>query len=347
MKIVLAASRATSYYPNNPQIQEAARAIICGVTNWDSYIQGGTDRMYLKALAGGGPDLSSASGAFHEGMIFVSEAAAFGGLASQTAYEHWLDRSRWPAPVLVTGAPVTSTNWGGFLPAFVSLYELLTIPEFRASGAWQAQIRNLRLTNAAWTDDNAPKFNTVFSAGTTRPEWGGYHADSLTDHPGNVATFTSLLAFSAGDGIGAGRTQEAVGAYNAYRRGARQTFATGARILYRRSNADPAYTPDSAGMPDVGLGALGLAELIEPGSVAAVLARPYVPRTFCSPCGTSDFNGDGDFGTDADIEAFFACLAGNCCASCFRGGADFNGDGDVGTDADIESFFRVLSGGAC
>jgi hypothetical protein len=64
-------------------------------------------------------------------------------------------------------------------------------------------------------------------------------------------------------------------------------------------------------------------------------------------CGTSDFNGDGDFGTDADIEAFFACLAGNCCVTCLPSGADFNGDGDVGTDADIEAFFRVLAGGTC
>jgi hypothetical protein len=64
-------------------------------------------------------------------------------------------------------------------------------------------------------------------------------------------------------------------------------------------------------------------------------------------CGTADFNGDDDFGTDADIEAFFACLAGNCCGTCFSGGADFNGDGDFGTDADIEAFFRVLAGGSC
>jgi hypothetical protein len=62
-------------------------------------------------------------------------------------------------------------------------------------------------------------------------------------------------------------------------------------------------------------------------------------------CGSADFNGDGDVGTDSDIEAFFACLAGSCCAEC--GSADFNADGDVGTDADIEAFFRVLSGGTC
>ncbi len=60
---------------------------------------------------------------------------------------------------------------------------------------------------------------------------------------------------------------------------------------------------------------------------------------------SADFNGDGDIGTDADIEAYFACLGGNCCPTC--GTADFNGDGDIGTDADIETFFRVLAGGVC
>jgi subtilisin family serine protease len=59
----------------------------------------------------------------------------------------------------------------------------------------------------------------------------------------------------------------------------------------------------------------------------------------------SDYNGDGSIGTDADIEAFFACLSGSCCPGC--GSADFNLDGSVGTDADIEAFFRVLSGGPC
>ena len=62
-------------------------------------------------------------------------------------------------------------------------------------------------------------------------------------------------------------------------------------------------------------------------------------------CGSADFNHDGDSGTDLDIEAFFACLAGNCCNTC--GSADFNGDGDTATDADIEAFFRVLAGGSC
>jgi hypothetical protein len=68
------------------------------------------------------------------------------------------------------------------------------------------------------------------------------------------------------------------------------------------------------------------------------------PMSESAPC-SADFDGDGDVGTDSDIEAFFACLGGDCCATCQS--ADFDGDGDTGTDADIEAFFRVLGGGAC
>jgi len=46
------------------------------------------------------------------------------------------------------------------------------------------------------------------------------------------------------------------------------------------------------------------------------ILTPGVTATSCSGhtysgCGSADFNGDGDTGTDADIESFFACLAGN------------------------------------
>jgi hypothetical protein len=60
---------------------------------------------------------------------------------------------------------------------------------------------------------------------------------------------------------------------------------------------------------------------------------------------SADFNNDGDVGTDQDIDAFFACLGGNCCPACAS--VDFNGDGDIGTDQDIDAFFRVLAGGSC
>jgi glucose/arabinose dehydrogenase len=64
-------------------------------------------------------------------------------------------------------------------------------------------------------------------------------------------------------------------------------------------------------------------------------------------CGSADYNGDGDFGTDQDIEVFFRCLAGDCPLFCDIWCSDFNGDGDFGTDQDIEAFFRVLAGGYC
>jgi hypothetical protein len=72
----------------------------------------------------------------------------------------------------------------------------------------------------------------------------------------------------------------------------------------------------------------------------------FIAKWTCAPaCGSADFNGDDDVGTDSDISAFFSCLSGNCCAAC--GSVDFNADGDIGTDADIGSFFRVLGGGTC
>jgi hypothetical protein len=83
------------------------------------------------------------------------------------------------------------------------------------------------------------------------------------------------------------------------------------------------------------------------GTTCADVNGNGTPDACETACGTADFDGDGDLGTDADIEAFFACLSGNCCPTCYPGGADFNADGDVGTDADIEAFFRVLAGGPC
>jgi len=64
-------------------------------------------------------------------------------------------------------------------------------------------------------------------------------------------------------------------------------------------------------------------------------------------CGSADFDCDGDVATDADIEAFFACLAGSCPPPPCTSTADFYVDGDAGTDADIEAFFRVLAGNPC
>ena len=84
-----------------------------------------------------------------------------------------------------------------------------------------------------------------------------------------------------------------------------------------------------------------------PNSGLGTLTVTGTPNICTHPCGSADFNCDGDIGTDSDIAAFFACLSGDCPAAPCQSTADFNGDGDIGTDADIEAFFRVLSGGTC
>jgi len=82
-------------------------------------------------------------------------------------------------------------------------------------------------------------------------------------------------------------------------------------------------------------------------AVAPVLG--YIPTLVLAVIisGSTDFDGDGDEGTDADIEAFFTVLAGGACPTGTCGSIDFDGDGDEGTDADIEAFFCTLAGGTC
>ncbi|HYE63491.1 MAG TPA: hypothetical protein VD997_15990 [Phycisphaerales bacterium] len=94
--------------------------------------------------------------------------------------------------------------------------------------------------------------------------------------------------------------------------------------------------------PGTGSGRL---ELFKPGTAGPALTVPGIPVPTLEPC-PQDYDGDGEF-VDADIEAFFACIGGHCCPRCFPGRSDFNLDGDSGTDQDIEGFFRVIGGNPC
>jgi hypothetical protein len=109
------------------------------------------------------------------------------------------------------------------------------------------------------------------------------------------------------------------------------TLITGASDLYAW------FSPLTVSSPDI-------TNSQRTGGTETNRRATYLALRATGLCGTADFDRDGDLGTDADIEAFFACLAGNCCGSCH---ADFDGDGDLGTDADIEAFFRVLAGNPC
>lgn len=293
MFVVAAADRAAAMFPNNAAIVRAAHRIVFNTRNWDAYIKtNGSRELSFKGLPNGGPD-NSWLGPFFEGVVFVEQAAAFGSNTSRTAFTSvWLNRTILPSATWLPGMPISSTVPLLFEAAFISIYPALLTPAYRADPSWRAQVANVRWSNAAWTDDNGPRFFTVFSAGTTKAQWGGYHADSLTLHPGDITTFPSLLGLAA-----FGDRSPAVSAYVAFRKGARQTWRTGASLLYRFSNVDPSYVPNSAGLPDVVLGALGLAELIAPGSIDAVLARPYAAVPQCP----SDVNADGHV-TWADLD---------------------------------------------
>ncbi|MBX3389493.1 MAG: hypothetical protein KF691_08570 [Phycisphaeraceae bacterium] len=337
MKIVHAAAKAAQFYPGDPQVRAAAKAIIGGVKNWDSYLIPSSGIIFFLGNAGGGPIPGSLSGCYNEGLVFVNAAATYGGSGSQTALTNWLNRSLWPTGTFVTGYPITSGSNNSFQAAFTNLYSLLLVDGYRSSPDWRAQILNLRLSNYAWTDDNAPRWNTVFSAGTTP---SGYSADDLTSHADNIATFTSLEAFAAGVGDGSVHVPAATGAYHAYRIGARETFKGGASILYRRSSTQLTWDPNSAGMPDVALGALGLAELVQPGAVESVLAGPLYNIDSCA----ADFNNDG-LVDDADFVFFVSKYNDLLIPGAYRPG-DLNGD-SLCDDSDFVIFVAAYNDLLC
>ncbi|MCX8089639.1 MAG: hypothetical protein N3I86_01685, partial [Verrucomicrobiae bacterium] len=203
MKIVAAAVRARRHFRNDSVVRIAADTIANTIRNHAAYVREQPDGLYFKALPGGGPDVWSLSLPFHEGILFVEQAAAFADPVLPR-YARWLDRARWPTAELVTGKPVTGNVPGWFQAAFVTLYPWLLQKDFRSSPAWQHQVKHLWYSQAAWNDANGPQWFAVFSAGTTP---GGYNADSLSHHPHDIASFPALLAFCA-----AGDTAPAVSA---------------------------------------------------------------------------------------------------------------------------------------
>lgn len=98
--------------------------------------------------------------------------------------------------------------------------------------------------------------------------------------------------------------------------------------------------PQACGMNTITLvSSLALRVIADSGCASSVDYR--ILSVTVRWAGPGDFNGDGDLGTDSDIEAFWKCLSGDCGA---HGTADFNNDGDMGTDADIAAFYRALAG---
>lgn len=274
MKLVAGADRARRAYPDDATIQDAAARIVCGIERWSDYFDA-ERAVFLIADPSGGPlDPGPRNEPFVEGILFAEQAEVFGGTAGVLIYRDWINHDLWPEAEFVQGLPVSGAVEGVFQPAFITLYPLLLTEKFRSDPRWMAHARNKLASFGAWTDDHAPRYYTAFSAGSN--PLGGYNADSLSWHPGDVAHFPALMGFAA-----LGRTDPAVAAYNAYRRGARVDLASGSSMLVRRSHEFPEWH-SGIGLPDAVYGALGLAELIEPGVIDRLFATGYDPD-LCAP----------------------------------------------------------------
>jgi len=64
-------------------------------------------------------------------------------------------------------------------------------------------------------------------------------------------------------------------------------------------------------------------------------------------CDTIDFNGDGLFPDNQDLEDFLSVFGGGPCSTGTCGDIDFNNDGLFPDNTDLEAFFSVFGGGNC
>jgi len=64
-------------------------------------------------------------------------------------------------------------------------------------------------------------------------------------------------------------------------------------------------------------------------------------------CDSVDFNGDGLFPDNADLEDFLSVFSGGVCSTGTCGDIDFNNDGLSPDNWDVEEFFGVFGGGSC
>jgi hypothetical protein len=117
-------------------------------------------------------------------------------------------------------------------------------------------------------------------------------------------------------------------------------YVTGGNAVYVKSGASFALLVSNATIP----GLIGTDQLsLTPENILMVPCHngtvQKVDRMTGASLGVLVLNGAGGLSTNLQSVLYFP--GGTC------GTADFNGDGDFGTDQDIEAFFRVLAGGDC
>jgi hypothetical protein len=87
------------------------------------------------------------------------------------------------------------------------------------------------------------------------------------------------------------------------------------------------------------------------GQVSAAFIASHLdltcPPEVCGGCDSIDFNGDGLFPDNADLEDFFSVFGGGPCSTGSCADIDFNNDALFPDNEDVETYLRVFGGGAC
>jgi hypothetical protein len=239
-----------------------------------------------------------------------------------------------------TGEPFGST------PMFVAMNSGgLNRPTALAWGPDGRLYVSSQLSNSVLRYDPDGGFHDAFIAagsGTLSAPWG------LAFHNGNLYVVSNVnakvLRYDGTTGAFLGEEVTAAQAGLASPRGllfdaAGRMYVTGGNSIYVKDGATFSLLASSTTIPGlVGTDQLNLTpdnQLMVPCHNGTV---QKVDRLTGASLGTLVLNGAG--GMTTILEAVL--VLPNACGS-----ADFDGDGDAGTDADIEAFFRVLAGGSC
>ncbi|HYF15733.1 MAG TPA: hypothetical protein VD971_11750 [Phycisphaerales bacterium] len=113
---------------------------------------------------------------------------------------------------------------------------------------------------------------------------------------------------------------------------------------------DGGFTLSSAGLtPTSAVVVRFRAEDQGPGSlVEAAIDEFKVDQLHCpAPCHDVDYNNDGLFPDNQDLQDYLAVFGGGACSTGNCDSVDFNGDGLFPDNDDITAFFSVFGGGGC
>ena len=286
-KLVNASIRAKEFFLDNERIHAAADRIIFSQKNYADYM-----RRYSQV-----PQRIWDHGAQDENRLhleipyqesyLLTELAAAMEPIGYFAHKDW--RKHRENNLYVTDFLETEPVIRVGLATFVEHYAHILYQSHRTSEGWQEQFNNFFAHFSAWSDDNNPRYLTVFSAGADLD--AQYNADKLGDHPYNIIHFPAVLGFGM-----YGNSVPMVAGYRAYREGIRTQMSgrpditapdgsNAAQVLTRYSSLHPDWIVRRIAVPDFVFGMFGLIEHLEDGKgnrgiIDRVIARDSKPEDF-------------------------------------------------------------------